>query len=111
MVACRGQGVKEIVDGAAAQAERLAYIYFHHFTNDAQELLAERLLDTAAPEMARVRFVSGGSEANEMALRLARPYHLDRREPQRWPVLSPAPAYHGATMGNLALSRPPALQR
>ena len=111
MVACLGHGVKEIVDAAAAQAERLAYIYFHHFTNDAQELLAERLLDTAAPEMARVRFVSGGSEANEMALRLARQYHVDRGEPERWRIISPAQAYHGATMGTLALTGRPALQR
>ena len=110
MVACLGHGVEEIVAAAAAQAERLAYIYFHHFTNDAQELLAERLLDTAAPEMARVRFVSGGSEANEMALRLARQYHVDRGEPERWRIISPAQAYHGATMGTLALSGRPALQ-
>ena len=111
MVACLGHGVKEIVGAAAAQAERLAYIYFHHFTNDAQERLAERLLDTAAPEMARVRFVSGGSEANEMALRLARQYHVDRGEPERWRIISPAQAYHGATMGTLALTGRPALQR
>jgi adenosylmethionine-8-amino-7-oxononanoate aminotransferase len=111
MVACLGHGVKEIVAAAAAQAERLAYIYFHHFTNDAQERLAERLLETAAPEMARVRFVSGGSEANEMALRLVRQYHVDRGEPERWRIISPAQAYHGATMGTLALTGRPALQR
>ena len=111
MVACLGHGVREIVDAAAAQAERLAYIYFHHFTNDAQERLAERLLDTAAPEMARVRFVSGGSEANEMALRLVRQYHVERGEPERWRIVSPAQAYHGATMGTLALTGRPALQR
>ena len=70
MVACLGHGVREVVDAAAAQAERIAYVYNHHFTNDAQERLAERLLETAAPELARVRFVSGGSEANETALRL-----------------------------------------
>jgi adenosylmethionine-8-amino-7-oxononanoate aminotransferase len=110
MVACLGHGVREIVDAAASQAEEIAYIYYHAFTNEPQELLAQRLLDVAAPEMARVRFVSGGSEANEMALRLVRQYHVDRGEPERWRIVSPAQAYHGATMAALSLSGRPALQ-
>jgi adenosylmethionine-8-amino-7-oxononanoate aminotransferase len=110
MVACLGHGVREIVDAAAKQAEEIAYIYYHAFTNEPQERLAERLLDIAAPEMARVRFVSGGSEANEMALRLVRQYHVDRGEPERWRIISPAQAYHGATMAALSLSGRPALQ-
>src|SRR5207249_2227219 len=60
--------------------------------------------EAAAPEMARVRFVSGGSEANETMLRLARQYHVDRGDTERWRVVSPAQAYHGATMGTLALT-------
>jgi len=111
MVACLGHGRRDIVDAAAAQAARIAYVYNHHFTNDAQERLAERLLATAAPELARVRFVSGGSEANETALRLVRQYHVDRGEPERWRIVSPAQAYHGATMGALGLTGRPALQR
>ena len=111
MVTCLGHGVREVVDAAAAQAERISYVYNHHFTNDAQERLAERLIATAAPEMARVRFVSGGSEANETALRLVRQYHVDRGEPDRWRMVSPAQAYHGATLGTLALAGRPALQR
>lgn len=104
MVACLGHGRRDIADAAAAQAERLSYIYYHAFTNDAQELLARRLLETTAPGMARVRFVSGGSEANEMALRLARAYHVERGETERWRIVSPAQAYHGATLGTLALT-------
>ena len=111
MVACLGHGRTDIVDAAAAQAERISYVYNHHFTNDAQERLAKRLLATAAPELARVRFVSGGSEANETALRLVRQYHVDRGEPDRWRIVSPAQAYHGATMGALGLTGRPALQR
>jgi adenosylmethionine-8-amino-7-oxononanoate aminotransferase len=111
MVACLGHGVREIVDAAAAQGERISYVYNHHFTNDAQERLAERLLATAAPELARVRFVSGGSEANETALRLVRQYHVDRGEPDRWRIVTQAQAYHGATMGALGLVGRPALQR
>ncbi len=111
MVASLGHGVHEIVAAATAQAERVPYVYNHHFTNDAQERLAERLLETAAPEMARVRFVSGGSEANETALRLVRQYHVERGEPERGRIVSPAQAYHGATMGALALTGRPGLQR
>ena len=54
--------------------------------------------------MARVRFTSSGSEANETALRLARAYHVERGQPERWRVISPAQAYHGSTMATLALS-------
>jgi len=104
MVTCLGYGVPEVVAAAAEQAERISYFYSHHFTNEPQERLAERLLEVAAPEMARVRFVSEGSEANETALQLARLYHVERGESDRWRVISPAQAYHGSTMGTLALS-------
>jgi adenosylmethionine-8-amino-7-oxononanoate aminotransferase len=110
MVACLGHGVPELVAAAADQAERVAYFYNHHFTSEPQERLADRLLEVVAPEMARVRFVSGGSEANETALQVARIYHVDRGEPDRWRVISPAQSYHGSTMGTLALSGRPALQ-
>ncbi|MEX2203609.1 MAG: aminotransferase class III-fold pyridoxal phosphate-dependent enzyme, partial [Actinomycetota bacterium] len=96
MVTCLGYGVPEVVAAAADQAERISYFYSHHFTNEPQERLAERLLDVAAPEMARVRFVSEGSEANETALQLARLYHVERGETDRWRVISPAQAYHGS---------------
>jgi len=104
MVASLGYGVPEIVSAAEEQADRIAYFYNHHFTNEPQERLAERLLEVAAPGMARARFVSGGSEANETALQLARLYHVERGEPERWRVISPAQAYHGSTMGTLALT-------
>lgn len=110
MVACLGHGVPEVVAAAADQAERISYFYNHHFTSEPQERLAERLIEVAAPEMARVRFVSEGSEANETALQLARLYHVERGESERWRVISPAQAYHGSTMGTLALSGRGALQ-
>jgi adenosylmethionine-8-amino-7-oxononanoate aminotransferase len=104
MVTCLGYGVPEVIAAAADQAERISYFYSHHFTNEPQERLADRLLEVAAPEMARVRFVSEGSEANETALQLARLYHVERGQTDRWRVISPAQAYHGSTMGTLALS-------
>jgi adenosylmethionine-8-amino-7-oxononanoate aminotransferase len=104
MIACLGHGDSEIVEAAHAQSQLISYVYNHHFTNDAQERLADRLIDLAAPEMARVRFVSGGSEANEMALRLVRQYHVDRGDRGRWRIISQAQSYHGALMGALALT-------
>jgi adenosylmethionine-8-amino-7-oxononanoate aminotransferase len=104
MVTCLGHAVPELVAAATDQAERIAYFYNHHFTSEPQERLADRMLEVVAPEMARVRFVSGGSEANETALQLSRIYHVDRGQPERWRVISPAQAYHGSTMGTLALS-------
>jgi adenosylmethionine-8-amino-7-oxononanoate aminotransferase len=110
MVASLGYGVPEVVAAWEEQAAQISYFYNHHFTNEPQERLAARLLELAAPWMARVRLVSGGSEANETALQLARLYHVERGEPDRWRVISPAQAYHGSTMGTLALSGRPALQ-
>ncbi len=110
MVTCLGYGASEVIAAAAEQAERISYMYNHHFSNEPQERLADRLIEAAAPEMARVRFVSGGSEANETALRLARSYHVERGQPERWRVISPAQAYHGSTMATLALSGRRALQ-
>jgi hypothetical protein len=111
MVACLGHGATEIVEAARAQAERISYVYNHHFTNEPQERLAQRMIEVAAPEMARVRFVSGGSEANETALRLVRQYHVDAGEPGRWRVITQAQAYHGALMGALSLTGRRSLQQ
>src|SRR5438445_5340510 len=103
MVSTLGHGAPEIINAGARQAEKIAYFYMDHFTKEPQEALAERLI-AVAPEMARVRFASSGSEANETALRLARAYHVDRGEASRWRVISPAQAYHGSTMATLALT-------
>jgi adenosylmethionine-8-amino-7-oxononanoate aminotransferase len=110
MVACLGYGVPEVIAAASEQAERIAYMYAHHFSNEPQETLAHRLIEVVALHMARVRFVSGGSEANETALRLARSYHVERGQPDRWRVISPAQSYHGSTMATLALSGRKSLQ-
>jgi adenosylmethionine-8-amino-7-oxononanoate aminotransferase len=109
MVTSLGHSVPELAAAAQEQAERVAYFYNHHFTSEPQEGLAARLLEVAAPEMARVRFVSGGSEAVETALQLARLYHVERGQPERWRVISQAQAYHGSSMGALALTGRPAL--
>lgn len=110
MTTCLGHANPRVAAAAAEQAAAFPYAYNHHFTNRPQELLADRLVQLA-DGMARVKFTSGGSEANEAALRLARSYHVERGDEARWRVISPAQAYHGATMGALALSGRPSLQR
>lgn len=111
MAATIGHGRRDIVSAARAQAERLAYVHNERLTNPAQERLAHELAGLAPEGFTRVRFVTGGAEANEMAIQLARRYHVDRGESLRWQVISPAQAYHGPTMATLALTGRPGLQR
>lgn len=110
MVTCLGHADPELIETAARQASEIPYVYNHHFTNGPQERLADRLTGEVAPEMARVKFACGGSEANEAALRLARAHHVERGDGARWRVISPAQSYHGATIGALALTGRRSLQ-
>jgi adenosylmethionine-8-amino-7-oxononanoate aminotransferase len=109
MVASLGAGAADVVAAAAAQLGQLGFIYNQQFTSPAQERLARELVGLA-PGFARVHFTSGGAEANETLLRLARAYHVERGEPGRWNVISFAQAYHGPTMATLALTGRPGLQ-
>ncbi|MGH2556694.1 MAG: aspartate aminotransferase family protein [Actinomycetota bacterium] len=110
MAATLGHGRRDIIEAARRQAERLTYVHNERLTNPAQERLAQELVEAAPEGFTRVRFVTGGSEANEMAIQLARSYHVERGEPQRWQVISPAQAYHGPTMATLAMTGRPGLQ-
>lgn len=111
MAATLGHGRTDIVAAARAQAEKLSYIHNERLTNPAQEELAGELVAVAPKGFTRVRFVTGGAEANEMAIQIARRYHVDRGESKRWQVISPAQAYHGPTMATLALTGRPGLKR
>ncbi len=110
MAATLGHGRRDIVAAARAQAERLAYVHNERFTHPLQERLAQELAQVAPDGFTRARFVTSGSDANEIAIQLARSYHVERGEPQRWQVISPAQAYHGPTMQTLALTGRPGLQ-
>jgi hypothetical protein len=110
MAATLGHGRTDIIEAARVQAERLAYVHNERLTNPAQEKLARELVEVAPEGFTRVRFVASGSDANEMAVQLARSYHVERGEPDRWQVISPAQAYHGPTMETLALTGRPGLQ-
>jgi adenosylmethionine-8-amino-7-oxononanoate aminotransferase len=105
-----GHGREDLIEAARAQAQKLAFVHNERLTNPAQEALARELASVAPAGMERVHFVTGGSEANELALRLARSYHVERGEPGRWRVISPAQAYHGPTMATLALTGRAGLQ-
>jgi adenosylmethionine-8-amino-7-oxononanoate aminotransferase len=104
MAATLGYGRRDLVEAARRQALQLAYVHNERLTNPWQERLARELVDVAPDGFTRVRFVTGGAEANELAIRLARGYHVERGEPSRWQIISPAQAYHGPTMETLALT-------
>ena len=110
MAATLGHGRRDIIAAAAAQASRLSYVHNERLTNPAREQLAAELVEIAPPGMTRVRFVTGGAEANEMAIQMARSYHVERGDAKRWQVVSPAQAYHGPTMATLGLTGRPGLQ-
>jgi adenosylmethionine-8-amino-7-oxononanoate aminotransferase len=105
-----GHGREDLIEAARAQAQQLAFVHNERLTNPAQEQLAHELTSVAPEGFERVHFVTGGAEANECALRLARSYHVERGEPERWRVISPAQAYHGPTMATLALTGRAGLQ-
>jgi adenosylmethionine-8-amino-7-oxononanoate aminotransferase len=110
MAATLGHGRRDIIAAAAAQATRLSYVHNERLTNPQREQLAAELVEIAPPGVTRVRFVTGGAEANEMAIQIARAYHVERGETRRWQVISPAQAYHGPTMATLGLTGRPGLQ-
>jgi adenosylmethionine-8-amino-7-oxononanoate aminotransferase len=109
MASTLGHGRRDLIAAARAQAERLAYVHNERLTNPAQERLARELVEVAPDGFTRARFVTSGADANEMAIQLARSYHVERGEPERWQVISFAQAYHGPTMQTLALTGRPGL--
>jgi adenosylmethionine-8-amino-7-oxononanoate aminotransferase len=109
MAATLGHGRHDIVAAARAQAETLAFVHNERLTNPAQERLAEELIAVAPEGFARARFTVSGADANEMAIQIARSYHVERGENDRWQVISPAQSYHGPTLETLALTGRPGM--
>jgi adenosylmethionine-8-amino-7-oxononanoate aminotransferase len=110
MAATLGHGRLDVVEAARRQAERLSFVHNERLTNPAQEQLARELVALAPVGFTRVKFVTGGAEANETAIKQARAYHVERGDASRWQVISVAQAYHGPTMETLALTGRPGLQ-
>lgn len=94
-----GHGRAELVEVAARQMRKLAFLDVFRYASQPAIDLADTLLDIAPPNMARVFFAPGGSEAVETALKLAFQYHYLRGEPQRRKVICRQGAYHGVTFG------------
>jgi len=102
-VSCLGHGHPRIVAAIQQQAAQLAYAHTGFFTSEPAEQLADRLIAGAPPGIERVYFVSGGSEAIEAALKLARQFFLEIGQPQRHRFISRRQSYHGNTLGALAV--------
>jgi adenosylmethionine-8-amino-7-oxononanoate aminotransferase len=102
-----GHGVEEVARAMAVQASQLAYVHSSQFHTAVTDLLSQRILALAPLGMragGRVYLTSGGSEAAETALKLARQYWLERGDNKRWRVISRWQSYHGTTLGALAVS-------
>jgi adenosylmethionine-8-amino-7-oxononanoate aminotransferase len=102
-VSCLGHAHPDVLAAMHAQLDRLAYAHTSFFTSHAAEELADDLIAHAPPGMGRVFYVSGGSEAVEAALKLARQYFVERGEPQRRYIIARRQSYHGVTLGALAV--------
>jgi adenosylmethionine-8-amino-7-oxononanoate aminotransferase len=101
-VSCLGHGDTEIIDAIKAQLDRMEFAHTGFFSSDAAESLADLLIQNAPGDLDRVYLVSGGSEAMEAAIKLARQYYLEIGQPQRHKVIARLQSYHGNTLGALA---------
>ncbi len=88
----------------ASRRERIAYVYNHHFTNEPQERLAARLIETAAPEMARCASPRAARRPTRRRCGSSASTTSTAARRERWRVITQAQAYHGALMGALALT-------
>ena len=99
-----GHGVKEVIEAVIAQVQEISFLYSGQFTSEARELLADEIVDFSDNRFSKVFFVSGGSEATEAALKIARLYHLETGNPTKYVVVSRWKSYHGNTIGALSMS-------
>jgi adenosylmethionine-8-amino-7-oxononanoate aminotransferase len=102
-VSCLGHGHPDVIAAMHAQLDQLAYAHTSFFTTAVAEELADTLIDTAPAGMSNVYFVSGGSEAVEAALKMARQYFVEIGQPQREHFIARRQSYHGNTLGALAV--------
>jgi adenosylmethionine-8-amino-7-oxononanoate aminotransferase len=102
-VSCLGHSDRAVIQAVQQQLERLPFAHTSFFSNDPMEALADALIARAPGSFDKVYFVSGGSEAMEAALKLARQYFVEKGEPQRAHVIARRQSYHGNTLGALAV--------
>jgi adenosylmethionine-8-amino-7-oxononanoate aminotransferase len=101
---------REMAEVASAQLERLAFNTNWSTAHPAAIELAERLAALAPAGITKVFFTSGGSESVEAAWKIARQYHLANGQPRRMKAIARQTAYHGVSLGALALTGIPALK-
>ncbi len=102
-VSCLGHSHPDVLRAMREQADKLAYAHTSFFTTQVAEELADVLVAHAPDGIGHVFFVSGGSEAIEAALKLARQYFVESGEPQRRYFIARHQSYHGTTLGALAV--------
>ena len=102
-VSCLGHSDKAVVMAIQEQLAKLPFAHTSFFTNEPMEALADTLIARAPAPLEKVYFVSGGSEAIEAALKLARQYFVEKGEPQRRYLIGRRQSYHGNTLGALAV--------
>ncbi|WP_109481269.1 aspartate aminotransferase family protein [Paraburkholderia sp. C35] len=102
-VSCLGHSNQRVIDAIKQQAQALPYAHTSFFTTQPAEELASYLVERAPQGLEHVYFVSGGSEAIEAALKLARQYFVEVGQPQRRHIIARRQSYHGNTLGALAI--------
>ena len=102
-VSCLGHGHPDVLAAMHRQIDQLAYAHTSFFTTEVAEQLADQLVRTAPAGMSHAYFVSGGSEAVEAALKMARQYYLEIGQPERSHFIARRQSYHGNTLGALAV--------
>jgi adenosylmethionine-8-amino-7-oxononanoate aminotransferase len=102
-VSCLGHGDRDVIDAIKAQLDKLAFAHTAFFTNEPAEKLAELLAEQAPGDLSMVYMLSGGSEAVEAALKMARQYHLERGDKSRTRFIARRQSYHGNTVGALSV--------
>ncbi|ETX28425.1 aspartate aminotransferase family protein [Roseivivax isoporae] len=101
-VSCLGHGDRTVIDAVKAQLDSLAFAHTGFFTSEPAERLADLLIAHAPGDLDRVYLVSGGSEATEAAIKLARQYFVETGQPQRGRLVARRQSYHGNTIGALS---------
>ena len=101
-VSCLGHGDPDIISAIKSQADQLSFAHTGFFTSEPAEELTELLIKHAPGDLDRVYLVSGGSEATEAAIKLARQFHIENGEPERKNLIARKQSYHGNTLGALA---------
>src|SRR5258708_27153282 len=102
-VSCLGHGHPDVIAAMHAQIDRIAYAHTGFFTTEVAEELASTLVADAPQGIGYVYMVSGGSEAVEAALKLARQYFVETGEPPRSKFIARRQSYHGNPLGALAV--------